>query len=86
MARLGVPLLLVPGAGVLSDQGEIERDSAAATLVWGGGHAQPVAVSGPSASDAADELARALKESSAKAASAVAIPDSPLRRWCSAPG
>lgn len=36
----GVPVLLVAGAGVLSDRGEIEGESAASGLAWAGGEAE----------------------------------------------
>lgn len=38
--RLGIPLLLVGGAGVLSERGELEAESAATGLVWAGGRAE----------------------------------------------
>lgn len=38
--RLGIPLLLVGGAGVLSERGELEAESAATGLVWSGGRAE----------------------------------------------
>jgi small ligand-binding sensory domain FIST len=37
--RFGIPLLLVGGAGVLSERGELEAESAATGLVWSGGTA-----------------------------------------------
>ncbi|HTV24987.1 MAG TPA: FIST C-terminal domain-containing protein [Polyangiaceae bacterium] len=38
--RLGIPLLLVGGGGVLSERGELEAESAATGLVWSGGTAE----------------------------------------------
>lgn len=38
-AITGLPMLLVSGAGVLTGDGELERESAAAVLVWSGGRA-----------------------------------------------
>ena len=38
--RPGIPLLLVGGAGVLSERGELEAESAATGLVWSGGTAE----------------------------------------------
>jgi small ligand-binding sensory domain FIST len=38
----GVPALVVPAAGILSDRGEVERTSAVGGLVWSGGRAEPV--------------------------------------------
>jgi small ligand-binding sensory domain FIST len=38
--RLGIPVLLVGGGGVLSERGELEGASAATGLVWSGGRAE----------------------------------------------
>jgi small ligand-binding sensory domain FIST len=38
--RLGIPVLLVGGNGVLSERGELEAESAATGLVWSGGTAE----------------------------------------------
>lgn len=38
----GVPALVVPAAGILSDRGEVERASAVGGLLWSGGRAEPV--------------------------------------------
>jgi small ligand-binding sensory domain FIST len=38
--RLGIPILLVGGSGVLSERGELEGESAATGLVWSGGSAE----------------------------------------------
>ncbi len=38
--RLGIPVLLVGGSGVLSERGELEAESAATGLVWSGGTAE----------------------------------------------
>jgi len=43
----GVPTLVVPGAGVLSEEGEIEGTSAASGLVWSGGSAAGFLVPAP---------------------------------------
>ena len=45
-ARLGFPVLLVSGAGVLTERGEVESESAAAALLWQGGAADAWAVPG----------------------------------------
>lgn len=37
--RLGIPLLVVGGSGVLSERGELEGQSAATGLIWSGGSA-----------------------------------------------
>ena len=44
-ANLGFPLLLASGAGVLTERGEIEGESAAAVLLWVGGAADTWVVS-----------------------------------------
>ena len=72
-AGLGIPLLVVPGAGVLTEQGEIERDSAASTIVWGGGRARAVALPGPSVDQASEQLASILSGRGQGPASAVAV-------------
>lgn len=43
----GVPSVIVPGAGILSEEGEIEGTSAASGLVWGGGSVEPFHVDAP---------------------------------------
>lgn len=55
----GVPACVVPGAGVLSERGEIEGSTAASGVLWAGGVAVPFAIS--DLSEGADEvLAEAL--------------------------
>ena len=44
-ANLGFPLLLASGAGVVTERGEIEGESAAAVLLWLGGAAEAWVVS-----------------------------------------
>ncbi len=47
-----VPVAIVPGAGVLTERGEIEGASAAAGLLWSGGRVSPFALgSSPTASE-----------------------------------
>ena len=41
-AAAGVPTLAVPSAGILTEQGEVERESAAAVVAWAGGRAHPI--------------------------------------------
>ncbi|HEY4157971.1 MAG TPA: FIST C-terminal domain-containing protein [Polyangiaceae bacterium] len=45
-ARLGFPVLLAAGAGVLTERGELEGESAAAGLLWSGGEAHAATVTG----------------------------------------
>src|SRR5215216_8134727 len=42
----GLPICLVAGAGVLSERGEVEGQSAATGMVWSGGKVEPFSVSG----------------------------------------
>ena len=44
-ANLGFPVLLAAGAGVITERGEVEGESAAAALLWLGGAAEAWAVS-----------------------------------------
>ena len=58
----GVPTLIVPAAGVLSERGEVERDNAASGILWGGCTATPFVV-GPTPLDFAEGLFDALDDS-----------------------
>lgn len=55
----GVPVCVVPGAGVLSERGEFERMNAASGLLWSGGEAKPIALSNL-AETSADALAETI--------------------------
>ncbi|HEV8248240.1 MAG TPA: FIST N-terminal domain-containing protein, partial [Polyangiaceae bacterium] len=68
----GVPLLLAAGAGVLTDKGEIEGQSAGAGLVWSGGEAAAFTLASDEGSDLGAELGKALA-SRAERASATAL-------------
>jgi small ligand-binding sensory domain FIST len=57
----GVPMLLVAGAGVLTDRGEIEGQSAGTGLVWSGGEADAFIIQEETPLQAGAELARALR-------------------------
>ena len=63
---LGTPALLVNGAGVLTERGELEGDSAAAVLVWSGGETEVCALSDP-------DLATAQWQPSKRAPSALGV-------------
>jgi small ligand-binding sensory domain FIST len=56
-AELGMPVVIVTGAGVLSERGEIEGQSAGAGLVFSGGRPEARAFSAASTDDAAMALA-----------------------------
>jgi small ligand-binding sensory domain FIST len=63
-----VPVCIVPGAGVLTERGEIEGASAASGLLWGGGRATPLSISESASSGALREaLAAAVGRRSATA-------------------
>ncbi len=62
----GVPALVVPGAGVIAERGEVEGASAASGVLWAGGRATPFAV-GESAGGFRDGLVAAATEAAAGA-------------------
>lgn len=66
-----VPLLVVCGSGVLTEKGEIEDQPAAATLVWSGGRAEPVAVEASGAEELGEALARIIADRAARTAPTV---------------
>lgn len=55
----GVPALVVPGAGILTERGEVEGASAASGILWSGGRAHPFAVA-DDATEFGDALSRSL--------------------------
>ncbi len=72
--RLGVPLLLVGGSGVLSERGELTEQSAATGLVWSGAKTQLRAVDSPDREHGLSEgLADLLSGASGPAASLVFV-------------
>src|SRR5262245_14324687 len=56
-ARLGFPVLVGTGAGVLSDKGEIEGSAAGTGLALGSGEAEAVVAEGVGPDSASSELA-----------------------------
>lgn len=62
LAELGTGLqtLVATAAGVLTERGEVERESAAAMMVWRGGESQLVVEDGATADDIGDALASRL--------------------------
>jgi small ligand-binding sensory domain FIST len=66
-ARLGVPLLIAAGAGVVSERGELEGEPAAAALAFRGGTPEAFVASAGTQDDAAQLLAERLAERSAGA-------------------
>ncbi|MCC6666096.1 MAG: FIST C-terminal domain-containing protein [Polyangiaceae bacterium] len=67
-AAPGVPLLLATGAGVLTERGEVENDSAAAGVIWAGGRTEVLSITATGADEAMEGLARALTDRSATSA------------------
>jgi small ligand-binding sensory domain FIST len=57
----GIPVCLAAGAGVVSERGEVEGQSAATGLVWSGGSAQSFSVGGHNAEAVGSELSDAIK-------------------------
>jgi len=71
-AELGFPLLVVPGAGVLTERGEVEGESAAAALLWVGGVADAW-VASESESELCLQLSRGLSARNPNARSETAL-------------
>ncbi len=59
----GLPICLAAGAGVVSERGEVEGQSAATGMVWSGGTAQPFSVSGRNAEAVGSQLSEAIRAS-----------------------
>jgi small ligand-binding sensory domain FIST len=57
----GIPVCLAAGAGVVSERGEVEGQSAATGIVWSGGVAKPFAVSGQNAEAVGSQLSEAIR-------------------------
>lgn len=62
-ATPGIPVCLAAGAGVVSERGEVEGQSAATGIVWSGGVARPFAVAGHNAESVGSQLAEAIRAS-----------------------
>lgn len=69
----GIPVCLAAGAGVVSERGEVEGQSAATGIVWSGGVAQPFYVNGQSAESVGSRLSEALRNSETHGKSATAV-------------
>ncbi len=59
-SALGLPMILASGAGVLTERGEIEGESAAAALLWSGGNARTFCARGNGADELGERLAKAV--------------------------
>jgi small ligand-binding sensory domain FIST len=73
LVTIGTPCLVVAGAGVLTERGEIEGESGAAGIVWSGGRTEVFAVEASSAEEAGEALARALADRSARTSPAALV-------------
>lgn len=62
-AMPGLPICLAAGAGVVSERGEVEGQSAATGMVWSGGAAAPFNVSGGNAEALGSQLSSAIRAS-----------------------
>ncbi len=72
-ARIGTPVVIAPGAGVLTQDGEVEGQSAAAVLAWTGGRVEPLAVPAHVRDDVGDALARAITDRAGKTEPAIIV-------------
>src|SRR6187399_1883265 len=62
-AMPGLAVSLAAGAGVLSERGELEGQSAATGIVWSGGKAEAFSVSGNNAEAVGSQLSSAIRAS-----------------------
>lgn len=72
-AELGIPICLVAGAGVVSERGEVEGQSAATGIVWSGGSAQTFAVAGHNAEAVGSQLSEAIRSSDSSGRNVTAL-------------
>jgi small ligand-binding sensory domain FIST len=56
-----LPICLVAGAGVVSERGEVEGQSAATGIVWSGGSAHTFSVTGHNAEAVGSQLCEAIR-------------------------
>jgi hypothetical protein len=69
----GLPVCLAAGAGVVSERGEVEGQSAATGIVWSGGSAEAFSVSGHHAEALGSRLSEAIRKSETNGRSATAL-------------
>jgi small ligand-binding sensory domain FIST len=72
-ASPGLPVCLVVGAGVVSERGEVEGQSAATGIVWSGGSAQPFSVTGHNAEAVGSQLSQAIRNSESSGRTTTAL-------------
>jgi small ligand-binding sensory domain FIST len=75
--RPGIPLVLAGGTGVLSDEGELEEQSAASGVVWAGGRAEACPIDAGAPDALGESLARLLADRTGKTAPTVLVFASP---------
>lgn len=68
-----LPICLAAGAGVVSERGEVEGQSAATGIIWSGGTALPFTVSGTNAEALGSQLCEAIRGAEAQNRSATAL-------------
>jgi small ligand-binding sensory domain FIST len=72
-AMPGLPLCLAAGAGVVSERGEVEGQSAATGIIWSGGTARPFSVSGHNAEALGTQLTEAIRNGETNGRSTTAV-------------
>lgn len=72
-SALNLPVCLVAGAGVVSERGEVEGQSAATGIVWSGGSAHPFSVTGHNAEAVGSQLCEAIRDREGQGRSATAL-------------
>lgn len=73
LAAPGVPVCLAAGAGVVSERGEVEGQSAATGVIWSGGSALPFSVTGGNAEAVGSQLSEAIRASESNGRSLTAL-------------
>lgn len=72
-AAPGLPLCVVTGAGVVSEKGEVEGQSAATGIIWSGGRTEAFSVSGNNAEALGSQLSSAIRAIEGAAQSTTAL-------------
>jgi len=68
-----LPVCLAAGAGVVSERGEVEGQSAATGIIWSGGSARPFSVAGHNAEAIGSQLCEAIRATEQQSRSATAL-------------
>jgi small ligand-binding sensory domain FIST len=69
----GLPMCLAAGAGVVSERGEVEGQSAATGMIWSGGTARPFSVAGNNAEAVGTQLTEAIRNGESNGRSTTAL-------------